>query len=107
MDWPRFFPKRNPALPSGSRSLDCPAHGTNGIGLVCDHIARAIDRGDKVGFFWGDDTDNARPDAWCAQCEQALVALDGASSESWFRDARFRVFCERCWDEARAICGAL
>jgi hypothetical protein len=37
----------------------CPVHGRRGIGLVCEHIAFA-----------------------------ALRALDGASSEQWFRNAR-------------------
>src|SRR6516162_4014780 len=35
----------------------------------------------------------ARPDAWCLECERALVALDGASSDQWFRDAQFKIFC--------------
>ena len=69
------------------------------------HIAFAVDRGERVGFFWGDDTDTARPDAWCLQCEQELRALNGASSEQWFRDAHFKVFCAKCWDEAKHICG--
>jgi hypothetical protein len=83
----------------------CPVHGREGIGLVCGHIAFAVDRGERVGFFWGDDSDTARPDAWCLACEQELRALNGASSEQWFRDAHFKVFCAKCWDEAKNICG--
>ena len=85
--------------------IQCPVHGREGIGLVCEHIVVAVDRGGRVGFFWGDDTDTARPDAWCLACEQGLLALDGASSEQWFRDAHFKVFCAKCWDEAKRICG--
>jgi hypothetical protein len=48
-----------------------------------------VDREEKVGFYWGSDTDTAWPDAWCAQCERALVALHGGSSEQWFKDAEF------------------
>ena len=44
----------------------CPQHGQQSIGLVCTHIAHAIDSGERVVFFWADDTDTARPDAWCA-----------------------------------------
>jgi hypothetical protein len=91
---------------SGSRTL-CPVHGREGIGLVCEHIAHAVDQGVRVGFFWGDDTDTARPDAWCRQCELNLRALNGPSSEQWFRDARFKVFCAKCWDEAKVACGQL
>jgi hypothetical protein len=85
----------------------CPVHGREGIGLVCEHIAFAADRGERVGFFWGDDTDTARPDAWCRECELTLRALNGASSEQWFVNARFKVFCARCWDEAKRVCGGL
>ena len=79
----------------------CSRHGTQGIGLVCTHVAHAIDSGEKVGFFWGGDTDTARPDAWCLQCERALIALDGASSEQWFVKAEFKILCAGCWDEAK------
>ena len=85
----------------------CPLHGHQDIGLVCEHVALAVDRGERVGFFWGDDADTARPDARCLACEQALVALDGASSEQWFRDAHFKVICAACWHEAKRVCGGL
>jgi hypothetical protein len=29
----------------------------------------------------------------------------GTSSEQWFKDAEFKIFCASCWDEAKAICG--
>lgn len=84
---------------------NCPVHGQQGIALVCKHIAHAVNRGEKVGFYWGRDSDTARPDAWCSQCEKALVELDGASSEHWFKNAEFKIFCASCWDEAKAVCG--
>jgi hypothetical protein len=87
------------------RTVVCGMHGRQGIGLVCEHIAYAVDRGERIGFFWSDNTDTARPDAWCAECERNLVALNGASAEQWFENARFKVFCSTCWDEAKAVCG--
>jgi hypothetical protein len=39
------------------------ARCTAGIGLVCEHIVFAVDRGGRVGFYLGDDTDTARPDS--------------------------------------------
>ena len=84
-----------------SARTTCPQHGPQGIGLVCTHVAHAIDSGEQVGFFWGDDTDTARPDAWCLQCERALIALAGASSEKWFVEADFKILCAACWDEAK------
>ncbi len=87
------------------KRVNCSLHGTQGVGLVCEHVAFAIDRNERVGFHWGDDTDLARPDAWCTQCENRLVALNGASSAQWFKDAGFKIFCAGCWDEAKRICG--
>lgn len=86
-----------------SREVQCAAHGRQGIGLACTHVAHAIDSGEQVGFFWGDDTDTARPDAWCAACERALLPLNGASSDDWFRRADFKILCAGCWDEAKRV----
>ncbi len=87
------------------RKTECPYHGLQGIGLVCRHIANATLReGPKVGFFYSDETDTARPDAWCQACETKLIALRGEQGDQWFDDAGFKVFCARCWDEARALC---
>jgi len=83
----------------------CKTHGRQGIGLVCGHIAVAVDRYERVGFYWGDDVDHARPDAWCSECERALVALKGASSEQWFIAADFKILCAACWDHAKQVCG--
>ena len=84
-----------------AHSAECPAHGRQGIGLACTHVAHAIDSGARVGFFWGDDTDIARPDAWCTACNEKLLALRGASSERWFEEADFKILCAACWDEAK------
>jgi hypothetical protein len=88
----------------GMREVHCSSHGKQRIGLVCTHVAHAVHRGEKVGFFFGDDTDTARPDAWCQTCETALIALNGANSTTWFKTAEFKIFCAACWDEASRIC---
>ena len=80
----------------------CPEHGRQGIGLACTHVAHAIDSGEPVGFFWGDDTDTARPDAWCWACEQALRAVPaGESTDEWFLACDNKVLCAGCWDLAK------
>jgi hypothetical protein len=80
----------------------CPEHGRQGIGLACTHVAHAIGSGAAVGFFWGDDTDTARPDAWCWACEQALRAVPPEqSTEAWFVACDYKVLCAGCWDLAK------
>ena len=87
------------------KKINCHRHGAQGFGLVCTHVAHAIDKNQQVGFFWGDDIDLARPDAWCKSCEKRLIALKGASSEQWFIECEYKMLCAKCWDEAKLVCG--
>jgi hypothetical protein len=85
-----------------NKDVQCALHGRQGIGLVCIHVAHAVDSREQVGFFWGDDTDTARPDAWCDNCEQALLAVPpNEMTDNWFRSCGFVIFCAKCWDEAK------
>lgn len=80
----------------------CHEHGPQGIGLACTHIAHAIDTREPVGFFWGDEDDTARPDAWCLACEKELLAVPaGHSTEAWFLACDYKVLCAACWDIAK------
>lgn len=85
-----------------NRTTDCHVHGRQGIAVACVHVARAVDSGEQVGFFWGDDTDLGRPDAWCSECEHKLRDLNGAAAEQWFCEAEFKILCVNCWDDAKA-----
>jgi hypothetical protein len=79
----------------------CPERGRQGIGVACTHVAHAIESGETVGFFWGD-SDTARPDAWCWECEQALRAVPvGQTTEAWFLSRDYRILCAACWDLAK------
>jgi|SRR5262249_6221045 hypothetical protein len=85
-------------------NVTCREHGLQGISFVCTHIAHAVDSGKQVGFFWGDDTDTARPDAWCWACNQALLAVPpNTSTEDWFRKCDYKIFCAACWDYAKHV----
>ena len=79
--------------------VNCCEHGDQGISLVCIHAAIAIDSGEPSGFYWSDNTDLARPDAWCHACEERLVGEGW--SETWFKDADFKILCAVCWDLAK------
>ncbi len=79
------------------RLVTCEQHGTQGIGLVCQHILSAKE---PNGFFWSDDSDQARPDAWCNACEEKL--LEDEFSEAWYEQAGFQPVCALCWDAAKA-----
>lgn len=80
------------------KKCNCSIHGEQGIGLVCTHVAHAVDANQRVGFFWGSEDDLARPDAWCKACQDS-------DSDEWFKEADFKIFCCLCWDEAKQVCG--
>ena len=84
------------------RLVVCEQHGTQGIGLVCQHVLSShISLNKKSnGFFWSDDSDQARPDAWCNDCEEKL--LKDQFDEAWYEQAGFQTLCALCWDAAKA-----
>lgn len=84
------------------KKLTCVRHGEQGIGIVCVHVARAVDSGEKVGFFWSPDPEMARPFAWCSACEAYLDRCGGDVGEL-AKVAGFKIICAECWDEAKAV----
>ncbi len=72
------------------------------MGFACVHVARAIDTGEQVGFFWCDDPEMARPWAWCAACERHFVTTNSNWKEL-ASVAEFKLLCAGCWDEAKRV----
>jgi hypothetical protein len=87
------------------KRVECSTHGNQGMGLLCIHAAIAIDSGTRSGFFQSDNTDLARPDAWCGDCQQKLS--QSGWSEEWFEAAEFKIVCAICWDLAKERSGSL
>ena len=82
--------------------LQCSRHGAQGFGIACIHVAKAVDSGERVGFFWSPDPEMARPFAWCAMCERYLDQHGGDLREL-AKVADFKLLCALCWDEAKAV----
>ena len=84
-----------------AEQINCQEHGAQGVGRICTHIANA-NGVDPLGFMWGDSYGNARPDAWCKACEDALRAIPaGQSFDPWYAACAFQPLCEKCWDLAK------
>jgi hypothetical protein len=82
-----------------STTVECARHGWQGFGIVCVHVARAVDSGERVGFFESPDPEMARPFAWCAACERYLNE-HGGDVGRLAPVAEFKILCAGCWDEA-------
>ena len=89
-----------------ANSVECPRHGKQGFGILCIHVVKAIDTGEKIGFFWSEDEEMARPFAWCAACEAYHV--EQGDFEKLAKVAEFKILCAKCWDMAKAVqCGEI
>jgi hypothetical protein len=85
-----------------SGTVRCTTHGMQQETFVCQHIVQGMASRKRVGFFWtGDDPDNARPDAWCYECEERVRATGG----EWVGEAEShlgaKVLCGACYDLAK------
>ena len=83
--------------------LECGAHGAQAESIVCRHIAESLETRVATGFFWSALQDTPRPDAWCALCENRLLAAGGEWTEELADEAGLRPLCGGCYDEARQI----
>ncbi len=88
------------------QKVTCAVHGSQDLAIACIHICRAVDTGEKVGFFWSTEVDSPRPDAWCAACERWSCDHPDSSNKEWMQVAQFKILCGLCWDEAKRVqCG--
>jgi hypothetical protein len=85
-------------------TVRCAVHGDQQETFVCQHVIAGLMNKKRVGFFWTqDDPDNARPDAWCTDCEQRVKATHG----EWVGEAEVhlkpKILCGACYDVAKCF----
>jgi hypothetical protein len=85
-----------------SPTVRCATHGEQQRTRVCQHIVNGLTSKTRVGFFWTTfDPQNARPDAWCLDCENRVRKTGG----DWVDDAvdqlKPQVLCGACYDHAK------
>jgi hypothetical protein len=83
-------------------SVECKTHGAQAEALVCQHIFESLSTRVAVGFFWSASQEIPRPDAWCALCEERLLAA-GEWTDGLVEHAGLRVLCAACYDQAKQI----
>ena len=89
-------------------TIRCRVHGDQEQTFVCQHLATALETGERVGFFWASGEDGARGDAWCSTCEEARIR-EGGESGDWNersqKIADIKILCGSCFDRVRAMHG--
>ncbi len=78
------------------KKVHCREHGQSEATYVCQHLVK----GSGLGFYFVDDPGNARPDAWCRDCDAMLAKVGEWNDESEvFAD--IKLLCSGCYDEAK------
>ena len=80
-----------------NKIMQCPRHGEGHVTYVCQHLVN----GNKLGFYHGQDGDDPRPDAWCAECDKELMAQKGEWNDISEKALGVTVMCQNCYDEIR------
>jgi len=83
--------------------VDCCEHGKQQATFVCNHVVESLHDETPRGFWWANDPDNPRPDAWCSECEKRLKANDGEWNEEIETLANIRLLCGVCYDNAKSL----
>lgn len=79
------------------RQVVCDDHGRTAPAYVCKHLVT----GKGLGFFAGEETEEARPDAWCSKCEKVRIAEGGEWNDRSYDFAGISLICTSCYDQAR------
>ena len=79
----------------------CETHGSKDMSFSCIHIAMAIDKKEKVGFFYSEAEEDLPQIAWCAKCEQYLLDNGEEWTDTFQTLADFKMLCSDCFEEAK------
>ncbi len=91
-----------PLLCEAEQLVECAEHGAQPATFVCQHILRGLEEDKPYGFWWADDPESTRPDAWCTACEEYLNADGGEWNDKTEAFAGVKLLCGSCYDRAKA-----
>ena len=76
--------------------IHCEKHGRRYATFVCCHLVQGSD----LGFFYADDPEDERPDAWCGACDRVLLE-EGEWNDRSEGFAQVTLICSECYDAVR------
>ena len=85
------------------RTICCAEHGDQDATFVCQHILLMLRDRVPRGFFWADDSDVPRPDAWCEACNVAVAQTGGEWTAESEALAGVTMICGACYDRAKRV----
>jgi len=85
------------------KTVECNIHGSQPETFVCQHIVQGLVEGVPYGFWWGANSEDARPDAWCTLCNELLAAAGGEWTDEILAVAQVTLLCGACYDKAKTM----
>jgi hypothetical protein len=85
--------------------MSCAKHGEQLETVVCSHLAKSLEDGVAVGFYWARHPNDFYGEAWCSACNERLRAEGGEWTPQLAASLAPHAVCERCYDELRAMNG--
>lgn len=85
------------------RLIHCDKHGDQQETFVCQHIVQTLVDGTPRGFWWADDPENPRPDAWCSECDNKVKKTGGEWTGESEAFAGVKLLCGACYDQVKKI----
>ena len=83
--------------------VECATHGAQARTRVCQHIVHSLYTNIAVGFHWSADDTSPYPDAWCAQCDEAMPFGDAEWSDELTEQVGISTLCAACYQNAKRI----
>ena len=79
--------------------VQCDVHGPQQATFVCQHIVQGLNRRERVGFHWPTGaSEETRPDAWCAACEERAAKHNGEWVGEAEENLKIKILCGACYD---------
>ena len=84
-------------------TTNCSKHGEQQETFVCQHIVQGLHERVAYGFWWAENSDNPRPDAWCTMCNDLVKKSHGEWTDQILEISQVQLLCGACYDEAKSI----
>jgi len=85
------------------KQIRCDTHGWQDSTFACQHIVQGLFEGQRYGFWWAQDSGQARPDAWCTSCNELVASNGGEWTEEILEIVSIKLLCGACYDRAKAM----
>ena len=86
-----------------TKTVECDLHSPQPTTFVCQQIAESLHTGIPVGFFWPEITEEPRPNAWCAECNERVTATGGEWVGPAAESLGAKILCGMCYDKAKRL----